>query len=276
MKRPRKLQRRGLNFKSKPRPTRRTSSKHKETRVVERVTDFVVLPNAHDQFAIDKLRSTPVGELAVDRLVQNDPEMVPMFREGLVNVYFKAAKVRELSRATKRQITNAKAALSRLTQAADNLAKVNTDGRDGLRMLLEGSPLDDEKGERELNRLASVCWSIRLDVSRSALALDSAIAVETEKPINAGERRKRLRTLVEALADWWLSGGGKSLAPYVKASRRDGDRAIVHGRSGKFLNLAIAIFCRVDAFKRSEVQAAVTNVHEERLALSKLERDAAA
>jgi hypothetical protein len=35
-------------------------------------------------------------------------------------------------------------------------------------------------------------------------------------------------------------------------------------------------FCGLDAFKRSEVEAAVTNVHEARLALSNLERDAAA
>jgi hypothetical protein len=107
-------------------------------------------------------------------------------------------------------------------------------------------------------------------------ALETIIIAECKKPINAGERRKRLRTLLETLASWWLSGGGRSLAPYVKANRRDGDRAIVHGRSGKFLSLAIALFCSVDAFKRSEVEAAVTNVHEARLALSNLERDAAA
>jgi hypothetical protein len=35
-----------------------------------------LLPNLHDQFAIDKLRSAPVGKLAVDRLVRNDPELV--------------------------------------------------------------------------------------------------------------------------------------------------------------------------------------------------------
>jgi hypothetical protein len=107
-------------------------------------------------------------------------------------------------------------------------------------------------------------------------ALETTIIAECKKPINAGERRKRLRTLVETLAFWWLSGGGRSLAPYVRANRRDGDRAIVHGRSGKFLSLAIALFCGLDAFKRSEVEAAVTNVHEARLALSNLERDAAA
>ena len=72
---------------------------------------------------------------------------------------------------------------------------------------------------------------------------------------------KGLRSLVEALASWWLAGGGKSLAPYVRANRRDSDRAVVHGRSGKFLGLTIALLCDVDVFsKNSEVEAAVTNV----------------
>ena len=212
----------------------------------------------------------------MNRLVRNDPQMVPLLRDALVEVYFKAAKARELSRATKRQISNANSALNSLTRAIDYLERVSTDGRGGLRMLLEGPPLDDEKGEREVNRMVSACWSIRMDVARSMRALETTIIAECKKPINAGERRKRLRTLVETLAFWWLSGGGRSLAPYVRANRRDGDRAIVHGRSGKFLSLAIALFCGLDAFKRSEVEAAVTNVHEARLALSNLERDAAA
>ena len=40
----------------------------------------------------------------------------------------------------------AKQALSQLTGAPVNLEKISTDGRDGLRMQLEGPPLDDEKG----------------------------------------------------------------------------------------------------------------------------------
>jgi hypothetical protein len=57
-------------------------------------------------------------------------------------------------------------------------------------------------------------------------------------------------------------GGGRSIAPYVKANRRDHGLAVVHGRSGKFLELAVALFCGVDVFKNSEVEAAVTNVYE--------------
>ena len=86
-----------------------------------------------------------------------------------------------------------------------------------------------------MNQMASASWGIRLEVARSMHALETIIIAECKKPINAGERRKRLRTVLETLASWWSSGGGRSLAPYVKANRRDGDRAIVHGRSGKFL-----------------------------------------
>ena len=97
-------------------------------------------------------------------------------------------------------------------------------------------------------------------------ALESAINVEVKKLTKSGEHSKRLRTLVEALASWWSLGGGKSIAPYVKANRRDHGPAVVHGRAGKFLELAVALFCGVDVFKNSEVEAAVTNVYEAKLA----------
>lgn len=265
---PQRALRRGRTAKLGRKAAVRETSKGTEARPAEKVSlDFLMLRNVHDRLAIDKLRSTPVGALAVDRLVRNDPQMVPLMRDALVEVYFKAAKARELSRATKRQISNAKSALNSLAQAIEYLNRVSTDGRDGLSMLLEGPPLDDEKGEREVNQMASACWGIRLDVARSMHALQTTIIAESKKPIYAGERRKRLRTLVETLASWWLARAETSLAPYVKANRRDGDRAIVHGRSGKFLRLAVALFCSVDAFKRSEVEAAVTNVHETRLAV---------
>ena len=133
-------------------------------------------------------------------------------------------------------------------------------------MLLEGAPFDDEKGEREVNEFVGNCWTIRLGIMPNVAAPESSIAAETQKLGAAGERQKRLRSLVGALASWWLAGGGKSLAPYVRAKRRDGDRAVVHGRSGRFMSLAIALLCDVDVFKNSEVEAAVTNVHEARLA----------
>jgi len=137
-------------------------------------------------------------------------------------------------------------------------------------MLLEGHPLDDNKGERELNEFASVCWQIRMDATPPLMALQAAIDTEENKQTNAGERPKRLRTLVEALADWWQFTGG-TLAPTVDANRRDDGPAVVHGRHGPFLTLAIALLCKVDVFKESEVVSAVTNVHERRLAPTSLD-----
>ena len=207
------------------------SNKSAHASAVGELPDFALLPNTHDQIAIEKLRSVPVGEFAVDRFMRNNPQMIPAFRRAMVGVYLNAAKAREQGKATRGQLTNAKSALARLTEAARSLAKVSSDGRDGLRMLVEGSPLDDEKGDKELNQIAAVCWGIRIDVIRSAQTLQSAITAEEKKRTERGERRKRLRTLVDSLASWWLSEGGKSLAPYVKANRRDEGQAIVHGRS---------------------------------------------
>ena len=45
-----------------------------------------------------------------------------------------------------------------------------------------------------------------MDVARSMHALQTTMIAESKKPINAGERRKRLRTLVETLASWRLAG----------------------------------------------------------------------
>jgi hypothetical protein len=136
------------------------------------VPDFVFLPNAHDQFAVIKLRSTPIGELAVDLLVRNDPQLAPQLRNALVSMYFRASQARELRKATKHQISSAQSALNCLIEATELLEKVTADGRSGLHKLLEGPRLDDEKGEKEANQFSSVCGSIRFDVTRSMVALE--------------------------------------------------------------------------------------------------------
>jgi hypothetical protein len=105
-----------------------------------------------------------------------------------------------------------------------------------------------------------------MEIARHAIALQSAIATEENKQSHDGERRKRLRTLVDVLADWWLSVGG-SLAPIVDANRREpGVPAVVHRRRGSFLAFATVLLCNVDTFERSEVESAVTNVYENWLA----------
>jgi hypothetical protein len=256
---------RGQGRKSKTKQVRPRLNENADPKVGKSGAMPLITPNVNDGLIIRKLSTTAIGELAVDSLMLNPHQPVSKLRVALVKVYWKAVKERQLSKATKSQLKNAKSALNQLTQVLKNLAKVSTDGRDGLRMLLEGSPLDDNKGERELNEFASACWQIRMDATPPFMALQSAINTEEDKQTNAGERRKRLRTLVEALADWWQSTGG-SLASTVEANRRDDGPAIVHGRHGSFLTLAVALFCKVDVFKESEVVSAVTNVHEKRLA----------
>jgi hypothetical protein len=186
--------------------------------------DFVFLPNAHDQFAVVKLRSAPIGELAIDRLIQDDPQLTPKLREALIQVYFNAAQTRELRKATKRQIDHARSADKHLTQAMKHLEATRTEGRDGLSLLLAGPPLDDEKGERERNQFGATTQAMRLEIGGIRQALESAINAEVKKPTKSGERSKRLRTLVEALASWWSLGDGRSIAPYVKATGENMDQ----------------------------------------------------
>jgi hypothetical protein len=86
-----------------------------------------------------------------------------------------------------------------------------------------------------------------------------------------GERPKRLRTLVEALADWWLSYGG-TIAPTVDAKRLYKNTAFVCGRRGRFLEFAIALFDDIDDFRRSEIESAVINVYQARLSRNLIAR----
>jgi len=165
MKRHKRAATQGRAYKSKPKAPARASSKGGGVNRVDSLPNSLFLPNTHDRLAIENLRGAPIGKLPVDLLVQNDPKMVPVLREGLAQVYFKASQARELRRATKHQLGNATSGLTCLTQALKHLESVSSDGRSGLR----------------------------------------------------------------------------------------------------FLNLAIAVFCGVDVFKLSEVEAAVTNVHEARL-----------
>src|SRR5262245_26182475 len=129
-------------------------------------------------------------------------------------------------------------------RADTKLDQVSPVGQRGLHLAVAGSPMDDISGERELNEFASTCRKIRIEVAPHALALREAIRTEKARQTKSGERQKRLRTLVEALGDWWQSVGG-SLAPTVDASRRDDAPAkipaVVHGRYGDFLELAVGL-----------------------------------
>jgi hypothetical protein len=221
------------------------------------------LPNANDNLVIGRLYRTPIGESSLDLYAPDAFKSLAEFRLALIKVYIEAAEERRSSKATKGQLKSASTALSQLTRAVEKLDQVSPVGQRGLQLAVTGSPLDDITGELELNEFATVCRNTKMSIASYASALSEAIKTEKTRQTRSGERQKRLRTLVEALADWWQSIGG-SLAPTVDANRFDDGRAVVHGRRGDFLQLAVQLFSHVDVFAHTEVEAAVTNVYEAR------------
>jgi hypothetical protein len=232
------------------------------------------LSNMRDYFVVQKLSSAKIGDLPVDRFGRlfckdgSSPgeSHIIALRLALIRVYFAATNVRRYARATRSQVKSAQAALSSLTNATKQLDQVRPPRQRGLQGAL-GSPMDDPKGVDELNDFGSRCSQLSMDIVPIMMALSRAIETEKTKPksTTAGERKKRLRTLVEALATWWKSVTGKSLAPYVHAKRLDHRPALVIARRGQFIELALALFSEVDEFTGSEVISAVTNVHESQL-----------
>src|SRR5690348_9286968 len=131
---------------------------------------LLIAPNVNDTLVIQKLSTTAAGELAVDSLLLDSRQPVPELRASLIDIYLKATNERQASKATKDQLKQAKTALSGLTKTLKCLESASTRGGDVLRMILEGSPLDDNKGDRELNEFASACSKIRMELIRSCLA----------------------------------------------------------------------------------------------------------
>lgn len=229
---------------------------------------LIDLANPEEQRVCEQLTSRPIGELAVDafaeRLTNGD---VAKLRLALCRVYLAAAKKRFSAKATQSEIKAARTGVSLLQDAAKQFRKARPAKRRGLHESLGLVPSVRE-GKDELRSLSAKCWSAEYQVVRIARRLDQAIKDEENKPKVLGERKARLRTLVEALADWWISMG-KRVAITVKAKRRDPWRgkkqtAIVYGREGAFIALAQALFSDIDIFEKSEVEAAVTNVNEAR------------
>jgi hypothetical protein len=230
----------------------------------------VSLGNDLDDTAFAKLCSEPIGRLAVDKFAAQMSVAPETLRVALCRVYLNAADLRRLRKATKQQLKAGAAALGLLERALAALDRASVNGR-GLNLVLLGSlEQRDIRGDHELNHFGSVCYSMKIDLGRISERLRKAIRSEQAKPAQRGENQKRLRSLVEELADWFKSRG-LSLVLVVDANRRrppgtrQGPPAVVHGRRGLFLELALALFSEVDLFKKSEVEAAVTNVNEQRL-----------
>jgi len=235
-------------------------------------------PNLQDRFVIQDLISAPLGQLPVDQCANllcreggaASNEDVARLRRGLIETYFNAAQLRWEAKATSVELACARRALGALTKAVTNLDNVASPMQRGLRAAF-GPPADDVGGVQEVNAFQSACRRIRFNVIPPMMELWQLVDAEAAKsaPAKTGERKKRLRILVEELADWWIAETGKTLAPYVRAKRLDHRPAFVMGREGPFLSLGMALFCKVDRFNESEVIAAVTNVHEDYLAKRK-------
>jgi hypothetical protein len=224
--------------------------------------------NLQDDIVVDMLSRAELGSLPVDRFADLLREEAPdaqnrvaIFRQGLIKVYGEAANRRRSAKASYPQIHAAQITLRSLTSDIERLDRIKPPRQRGLQAVF-GGPADDYKGADELSDFASNCWKVKLNLTKIAQELERAISLETAKPSKAGDHKKRLRTLIEALAHWWRLNVGKQLAPYVYAKRGEGVPAFVVGRKGKFIELATALFCGVDHFKESEVVSAVTNVHE--------------
>ena len=246
--------------------------------IAGRDTIIPALPNMRDNLVVQRLSTARIGSLPADRFSHlfckqgsspNDDHCIDL-RLALIRVYFAAANVRLYAKATQGQFKSAQTALTSLRNAIDRLNETSPPRLRGLQAAF-GSPLDDQKGVDELNDFGSRCSQVRMDIVPVMMVLFHAIENEKTKakPAKAGERKKRLRTLVEALANWWRALTGKSLAPYVHAKRLDDRPAFVVGRRGQFVELAQAVFSGTDEFKELEVISAVTNIHESQLPKTK-------
>jgi hypothetical protein len=216
---------RGQGQKSKPKQVRPRPNENADPKVGKSGAIPPITPNVNDSLVIQKLITTPAGALAVDSLVLNPQQSVPNLRLALLHVYLKATTQRQLGKATKRQLKNAKSALSQWTQVLKSLERVSTDGRDGLRMLWKATH-----------------WT------------------------TTRESGNQTNLLQFAGRSGWMSPRPSWHFSQPLTRRKISRPIVVHGRHGPFLTLALALFCEVDVFKKSEVESAVTNVHEKRLA----------
>jgi hypothetical protein len=117
---------RGQGRKSKPKQVRPRPNENADPKVGKSGAIPLITPNVNDSLVIQKLITTAAGALAVDSLVLNPQQSVPNLRLALLHVYLKATTQRQLSKATKRQLKNAKSALSQWTQVLKSLERVST------------------------------------------------------------------------------------------------------------------------------------------------------
>jgi hypothetical protein len=231
--------------------------------------------NRRDAVVIERLGRAPPGSLTIDKFAHvlckettpvGDDEILSL-RDRLIRVYLNAATARLEAKAAKAQLSSSRKAAAVFTKGLNYLGNVRPPMLREFRPALEaafGLLVDDPKGEHESNSFGAACQQIELAIVPRVMKLERLIQAEEAK--EPGNRKKRLRVLVDFLADWWISETGRSVAPHVVANRRDDDTAVVHDRCGEFISLAVALFSKIDRFKESEIISAVTNMHKDHLA----------
>jgi hypothetical protein len=211
-----------------------------------------VLSNGQDIEVVAKLITGGPDCQKIDALALGSPTRL---RADIALVYVKAARARRGDIATKNQMMLARQALSHLALAHDRLLKIVPLGSRDLKAAF-GALAKDLKGLNERNEFTDVCSEILgLDLRNAISKLETALKREAAKPRRTGERKKRLRSLVEALAAWWTETYG--LKPTITPKFQG--RVLV-GHQGPFLDLARAVFCGLDNFNDGEVVATVQDV----------------
>lgn len=211
-----------------------------------------VLSNGQDIEVVAKLITGGPDCQKIDALAPGSPTRL---RADIALVYVKAARARRRDIATKNQMILARQALSNLTLAHDRLLKIVPLGSRDLKAAF-GALAKDLKGLNERNEFTDVCSEILgLDLRNAISKLETALKREAAKPRRTGERKKRLRSLVEALAAWWTETYGVKPTITPKFQGR-----VLVGHQGQFLDLARAIFCGLDNFNDSKVVATVQDV----------------
>ncbi len=228
------------------------------------------MANEHDNSVVEQLARAPLGTLKVDHFAQllrgkprSDNAAAADLRIALIKLYVDAAQFRAETKVPKEKIKSAEAAMDSLWKAAEHLERVKPRHTRGLQGIF-GIPGDDPKGLDELSAFSTRCWATRLEIAKLAMALGNEINAEKAKPSAKGERKKRLRILIEALAEWWIRATGKPIAPYVQTKPLGNHRAFVVRRSGRFVEFAVSIISELDEFEPSEVISAIINVYEQR------------
>jgi hypothetical protein len=221
------------------------------------------LSNAQDQRVFEQLTEQPLGSLAIDGFAQCMSDADPRtLRAALAVVYLRASLARRRTQATKRQIKEVEKALAALEKGYTHLHHAIPPEYTSL-YAAAGFVPENLRGNEGLNEFALTCQKNARKLVLILLELKDALRAETLRPRRRGERKKRLRTIVDELASWWRSLGRKVTVRNVTQSRKVGigkRKRDVLGHEGEFLDLSRALLTRLDKFNDSEVVATVKTV----------------